>query len=131
LNVLSTRIAADLDAGVGARNVPESRAVQRTDPHVFDRFRLHRKIRRVAMAVATKLAAEPKIAHLTIFIQTSKSSMAISYFAIPMALEMLSPPNIHTRRPLRSNQIGAACFDKSDRDEDHPVMAILITSLRS
>jgi hypothetical protein len=125
LNVLSTRIAADLDAGVGARNVPESRAVQRTDPHVFDRFRLHRKIRRVAMAVATKLAAEPNIA------QTSKSSMAISYSAIPMALEMLSPPNIHTRRLLRSNQIGAACFDKSDRDEDHPVMAILITSLRS
>jgi hypothetical protein len=38
------------------RSVPPLRAVQRTDPHVFDRFRLHRKIHRVAMAVATKLA---------------------------------------------------------------------------
>src|SRR5262249_52739714 len=41
---VNAQIAADLDAGVGAGNVVETRTVQRTDLHVFDRFGLHGKV---------------------------------------------------------------------------------------
>ena len=44
---IDAQIAAELDAGVGARDVEESRTVQRADPHVFDRFGLHGKISRL------------------------------------------------------------------------------------
>src|SRR5262249_39107389 len=38
---VDAQITADLDAGIGARNVPESGTIQRADPHVFDRFGLY------------------------------------------------------------------------------------------
>jgi len=41
------QIAADLDAGVGARDVEEAGAVERADPHIFDRLGLDRKVGRL------------------------------------------------------------------------------------
>jgi hypothetical protein len=42
--------AAELDAGVGARNIEETLAVRRADPHIFDRAGLERKISRLCPA---------------------------------------------------------------------------------
>jgi len=44
---VDAQITAELDAGVGARDVEESRTIQRADPHVFDRFGLYGKISRL------------------------------------------------------------------------------------
>ena len=41
---VSTQVTTQLDAGVGARDVVETGAVQRADLHVFDRLGLHGKI---------------------------------------------------------------------------------------
>jgi hypothetical protein len=41
---LGAQISAQLDAGVGARDVVESGTIQGADPHVFDRFGLYGKI---------------------------------------------------------------------------------------
>jgi hypothetical protein len=40
-------IAAELDAGVGAGNVEEARAIEGADLHVFDRLGLDRKVGRL------------------------------------------------------------------------------------
>src|SRR5262249_32903799 len=37
---IDTQIAAQLDAGVGARDIEETRTIQGADPHVLDRFGL-------------------------------------------------------------------------------------------
>ena len=47
---VGTQVAAQLDAGIGARDVVETRAVQRADLHVFDRLGLQRKIGRLCPA---------------------------------------------------------------------------------
>ena len=39
-----TQITADLDAGIGARDIEEAGAVKRTDPHIFDCLGLDRKV---------------------------------------------------------------------------------------
>jgi hypothetical protein len=44
---VDAQIAAELDAGVGARDVEESRTIQGADPHVLDRFGLDGKISRL------------------------------------------------------------------------------------
>ena len=45
-----TQITPDLDAGVGARDVEESGAVKRADPHIFDCLGLDRKVGRLCPA---------------------------------------------------------------------------------
>jgi hypothetical protein len=47
---VDTQIAAELDAGVGAGDVEELRAVGGADLHVFDRFRLDRQVGRLCAA---------------------------------------------------------------------------------
>ena len=47
---VGAQIAADLDAGVGARNVEEAGAVKRTDPYIFDCLGLDRKVGRLCPA---------------------------------------------------------------------------------
>jgi hypothetical protein len=44
---VDAQVTAELDAGVGAGDVPESSTIQGADPHVFDRFGLHGKISRL------------------------------------------------------------------------------------
>jgi hypothetical protein len=44
---IDAQITAQLDAGVGARNLEEAGAIKRTDPHIFDRFGLDGKISRL------------------------------------------------------------------------------------
>src|SRR6516225_451218 len=39
--------AADLDAGVGAGDIPETRPIQATDLHVFDRLGFDRQVSRL------------------------------------------------------------------------------------
>jgi hypothetical protein len=58
---VGAQIAADLDAGVGAGDVEEARAVKRADPDIFYRFGLDRKVGRffcVPPLRAIKPAAE-------------------------------------------------------------------------
>jgi hypothetical protein len=44
----NSQIATQLDAGVGARDIEETRPVQGADPHVLDRFGLDGKIGRLS-----------------------------------------------------------------------------------
>jgi hypothetical protein len=57
---VGAQIAADLDAGVGAGDVEEARAVKRADPDIFYRFGLDRKVGRFCVPPlrAIKPAAE-------------------------------------------------------------------------
>ena len=63
--LIVTNPAADLDAGIGARNVEEPFAVQTADLHVFDRFGLDGKIGclRPRNRDQTRRAAEEKAFH--------------------------------------------------------------------
>ena len=47
---VGAQIAAELDAGVGARDVEEAGAVKRADPHILDRLGLDRKVGRLCAA---------------------------------------------------------------------------------
>jgi hypothetical protein len=61
------QIAADLDAGIGARDLPESGTIQGADPYVFDRFGLDGKVGCLCPLMAIRPAAEPSIRLLTNF----------------------------------------------------------------
>jgi hypothetical protein len=41
---VDAQIAAEFDAGVGARNIEEACAIEGADTHILDRFRLDRQI---------------------------------------------------------------------------------------
>src|SRR5439155_9304609 len=56
----STQIATQLDAGVAAGDVVETRPVQRADPDVLDRFRLEGKISRLRHAPDPKTDEKAK-----------------------------------------------------------------------
>src|SRR5437899_167202 len=45
---VDAQITTQLDAGVGARDIEETRAIQGADPHVLDRFGLDGKIGRLS-----------------------------------------------------------------------------------
>jgi len=47
---VGAQITANLDAGVGARDKEEAGAVERTDPYIFDRLGLDRKVGRLCAA---------------------------------------------------------------------------------
>jgi hypothetical protein len=51
--------AADLEAGIGARNIVEPYSVDRADLNVLDRLRLDRKSAAWAPAIAAKPSAQP------------------------------------------------------------------------
>jgi hypothetical protein len=57
---VGAQVAADLDAGVGAGDVEEARAIKRADPDIFYRFGLDRKVGRFCVPPlrAIKPAAE-------------------------------------------------------------------------
>ena len=63
---VDAQITADLDAGISARDIPESGTIQGADPHVFDRFGLHGRSAACAPPMATRAAAEPRTRLLTI-----------------------------------------------------------------
>jgi len=68
---VGAQIAADLDAGVGAGDVEEARAVKRADPDIFYRFGLDRKVGRffcVPPLRAIKPAAELRMSVRAVFI---------------------------------------------------------------
>jgi hypothetical protein len=65
---IDAQITTKLDAGVGARDVEETGAVQRADPHIFDRLGLDRKIGRLPPPMARTAAAEPRMNFLAIII---------------------------------------------------------------
>src|SRR5205807_2318943 len=47
---IDAQITAELDAGVGARDVVETGTIRRADPHIFDRLGLYGKISRLGPA---------------------------------------------------------------------------------
>ena len=65
---VGAQIAADLDAGVGARDVEEAGAVKRADPDVFDRLGLDRKVGACALLRAINPAAELRMSVRAVFI---------------------------------------------------------------
>ena len=67
---VGAQIAADLDAGVGAGDEEEARAVKRANPDIFYRFGLDRKVGRFCVPPlrAIKPAAELRMSVRAVFI---------------------------------------------------------------
>ena len=53
---VGAQIAAELDAGIGARDVEEARAVKRANPYVLHRLGLNRKVGRLEAVYRQKAA---------------------------------------------------------------------------
>src|SRR4051794_2988605 len=95
-------IHADLQAGIGARDVEESRAIQTTNLHVFDRFGLNGKVGRLRTRHCEQPSrrAEEKAFHC------SHSNPPVLHFGRSVSFECSStvrPPSFPTRSRLAVN----------------------------